>query len=58
MAKRRKELKGAVIYVNRINEGLYRKVKFLAGIRDCTIRSVVEEALAGYLEKAEGIGGE
>jgi len=54
MAKRHKELKDAVLYVNRTDENLYKKVKFLSGIRDCTVREIVEEALTKYLKKTGG----
>jgi len=59
MAKRREKLENATLYVNRINEGLYRKVRFLAGMRNWTIRRVVEEALAKYLDDEKSrVGGE
>jgi len=59
MAKRCKELKDAILYVNRTDESLYKKVKFLSGIRDCTVREIVEEALAKYLnDERERNGGE
>jgi len=59
MAKRRKKLENATLYVNRINENLYRKVRFLAGMRNWTIRKVVEEALTSYLNNERNrVGGE
>jgi len=59
MAKRKEKLENAILYVNRTDESLYKKVKFLSGIRDCTIREIVEEALTSYLnDEREKIGGE
>jgi len=58
MAKRKEKLENAVLYVNRTDENLYKKVKFLSGIRDCTVREIVEEALTEYLKKTEGVRGE